>query len=360
MNVVFRADASLEIGTGHVMRCLTLANALRETGASCTFVCRAHEGHLGEHIRACGHALHLLPRAADFCPADEGEPYACWLGSTPEQDAEQTLAVLISGCDWLVVDHYGLNARWETRLRARARHLLVIDDLANRQHDCELLLDQNLGREARDYDGLVGDRTQRLIGPRYALLRPEFAQWRETSLARRRQPSLRQLLITMGGVDKDNATGLVLDALGRSALPSDCRVVVVMGPHAPWLNEVRQKAKNFPFSCTIMTNVSNMAELMASSDLAIGAAGSTSWERCCLGVPTITVVLAENQRGIGVALSAAGAAVLLASHDLTRRLPDILRAESSVERLSRLGEQAAALVDGQGCQRVIAVMEPVA
>ncbi|MDN5873135.1 MAG: UDP-2,4-diacetamido-2,4,6-trideoxy-beta-L-altropyranose hydrolase, partial [Sinobacteraceae bacterium] len=205
MNVVFRADASLEIGTGHVMRCLTLANALRETGASCTFVCRAHEGHLGEHIRACGHALHLLPRVADFSPDDKTDPYARWLGSTPEQDAEQTQAVLTSDCDWLVVDHYGLDACWETRLRARARHLLAIDDLANRRHDCELLLDQNLGRDARDYDGLVGDRTQRLIGPRYALLRPEFAQWREISLARRRQPRLQQLLITMGGVDRDNA-----------------------------------------------------------------------------------------------------------------------------------------------------------
>src|SRR3546814_11533165 len=109
-----------------------------------------------------------------FHPDTAADLYARWLGSTQEQDAEQTLAVLTSGCDWLEVDHYGLDARWETRLRARARHLLVTDDLANRQHDCELLLDQNLDRDTQDYDGLVGDKTQRLIEPRQSFLRPEF------------------------------------------------------------------------------------------------------------------------------------------------------------------------------------------
>ncbi len=150
MRVVFRADASLNIGSGHVMRCLTLANALRESGASCFFVCREHPGNLLELIREQGfEAIGLpLPKTFESLHGKHSSSrltYAGWLGDSWQRDAEQTLAALNGElADWLVVDHYALDSAWEESLRPACRRLLVIDDLADRDHRCDLLLDQNL------------------------------------------------------------------------------------------------------------------------------------------------------------------------------------------------------------------------
>jgi UDP-2,4-diacetamido-2,4,6-trideoxy-beta-L-altropyranose hydrolase len=239
--------------------------------------------------------------------------HADWLGNTWETDAQETAAVLTSlQSDWLVVDHYALDQRWEEALAAHYSQLLVIDDLADRPHCCDLLLDQNLGRQPQDYAALVPTHCQVLNGPHYALLRPEFAALRPNSLQRRQAPpALRQLLITMGGVDQPNATGKVLQALKTCTLPQECRISVIMGLTAPWLENVRELAAQMPWPTEVVVNVNDMAQRMADSDLAIGAAGSTSWERCCLGLPTLMVVLADNQRGIASALENAGAAIAL-------------------------------------------------
>src|SRR5690606_16519294 len=283
MKVVFRADASLEIGSGHVMRCLTLAEALKAIGAECHFVCREHPGHLNDHIRQRGFPVTSLP-VTDYNPVGDPVPvHAPWLGCDWQTDSQQTSDILASiHPDWLVVDHYALDYRWEASLKNFYSRLLVIDDLADRHHDCDLLLDQNLGREAQDYFGLVPDNCALLIGPQYALLRPEFSELRDYSLSRRTQPALRQLLITMGGIDKDNVTGKVLTALQSSPLPEDCKILVILGATAPWLDQVRSLAEQMPWHTEVRVNVGNMAQCMADSDLAIGAAGSTSWERCCL------------------------------------------------------------------------------
>ena len=192
--IVFRTDASLAIGTGHVMRCLTLADALRERGARSHFICRTHDGHLIEHIRAHGHQVSALPATASTSMTsntDNSTAHAHWLGVDWASDALDTLTVLQGlRTDWLVVDHYALDARWEKKLRHGCQRLLVIDDLADRPHDCELLLDQNLGRLASDYDRSVPVSCTVLAGPQHALLRPEFADWRYRSLARRATPRL--------------------------------------------------------------------------------------------------------------------------------------------------------------------------
>jgi UDP-2,4-diacetamido-2,4,6-trideoxy-beta-L-altropyranose hydrolase len=198
-------------------------------------------------------------------------------------DAIQTKeAIGDIGADWLIVDHYALDFRWEAHLRSCCRHIMAIDDLADRKQDCDLLLDQNLGRVPAEYDGLVPSVSKILTGPKYSLLRPEFAALRSQSLARRDVPQLRNLLITMGGVDKDNTTGKVLNALKRCALLETCHITVVMGPHAPWLSQVRTQAAQMPWHTDVLVNAEDMARLMSDSDLAIGAAGTTSWERCCL------------------------------------------------------------------------------
>ena len=315
MHVVFRVDASIQIGTGHVMRCLTLAGELTRQGHECWFICREHLGHLGDLIVSKGYNLTLLPPLTDTTPLQHRsafDEYAHWLGVPWQEDARQTLdAISPMNPDWLVVDHYALDAQWEGMLSIAVAKIMVIDDLANRPHECELLLDQTFGRSAKDYQHWVSDSCQFLCGAQYALLRPEFAELRPYSLQRRSNLKLRKLLITMGGVDKDNFTGWVLDALRESELPSDCQVVVVMGATAPWLEVVKQQAECLPWFTEVKVSIDNMAQLMADSDLAIGAAGSTSWERCCLGLPSILITVAENQKTIALNLQKAGAIVCL-------------------------------------------------
>lgn len=368
--VAFRADASLEIGSGHVMRCLTLADALYEQGAQCHFLCREHPGHLCELIEGRGYKVHrLLPRKetetgvdADFSP--EPEPaHAHWLGASWAQDATACLPILTElSPTWLVADHYALDQRWEAaildKLPDSAPRLLVIDDLADRRHIADLLLDQNLGRQTEDYRGLVPEDCQVLAGPRYALLRPEFREWREASLSRRAdKPRLQRLLINLGGVDKDNVTGQVLDALIDCDLPEELQISVVMGASAPWREAVTAQARKMPWPTEVVVNVSDMARRMAEADLAIGAAGSTSWERCCLGLPTLMVVLADNQREIADALAEKGAALLLDLADLEASLAGQLAALDAPGALTAMSQQAADLVDGQGTAHVLAALQ---
>lgn len=352
--VVFRTDASLEIGSGHVMRCLTLADALRQRGAECIFICREHPGNLCDYIESSGFSVHRLPvvksvgQVNAYASADT-LPHAHWLGASWESDAETCRSTLEKSSPvWLVVDHYALDIRWETAVRAgfegAGPRLFVIDDLADRRHDADLLLDQNLGHGANNYRGLVPDHCQVFTGPKFALLRPEFAQWREASLARRAdQPSLERLLISLGGVDKGNVTEQVFDALKTCDLPEKIKITVVMGAAAPWQDRVREKACQLPWSTEVVVNVNDMARRMAEADLAIGAAGSTSWERCCLGLPTLMLVLAENQQAIAGALHNAGAALCLGTarelHGLASRVA-ALQVPAALQSMSR----AAALV----------------
>ncbi|MDO9313078.1 MAG: UDP-2,4-diacetamido-2,4,6-trideoxy-beta-L-altropyranose hydrolase [Burkholderiaceae bacterium] len=363
MNVVIRADASLLMGTGHVMRCLTLADALTAQGADCQFICREHQGNLIEQIRHKGYRTHALPVVAEAGLSVRGTrhpAHAAWLGSSQEQDATDCALILAEAKpDWLIVDHYALDARWERALKPCYCQLMVIDDLADRPHACDVLLDQTFGRHAEDYRAWVPAGCQLLCGSQYALLRPEFAALRPYSLERRTKPQLRQLLITMGGVDKDNATGQVLEALRACPLPAECQIKVVMGSTAPWMTEVNKQALTMPWSTNVMVGVSDMARLMADSDLAIGAAGATSWERCCLGLPTIMVVQAQNQHKVAHGLELAGAVqVVNDPEEIPDRLPVLLNGLlSSPTLLAEMGGAASRIADGRGVATVIQHLE---
>lgn len=365
--IVFRTDASLLMGSGHVMRCLTLADALKAQGAECHFISREHPGHLLEVIRERGYkvnclvthaqpALDAIKNIAIKAPKLLQEPaHAAWLGSTWQNDAQETAAILADlRPDWLVVDHYALDQRWETALRPHYQKLMVIDDLADRLHQCDLLLDQNLGRQPQNYANLVPAQCKLLIGPQYALLRPEFAALRAYSLQRRQQPALKNILVTMGGVDLPNATGQVLQALKGCALPQDCRITVVMGLQAPWLEQVRTQAQDMPWPTEVMVNISDMAQRMADSDLAIGAAGSTSWERCCLGLPTLMVVLADNQQTGAKALEAAQAVYLIGIvRDIAEQLPLAITSLNQVNQLMQLITFTSSITAGLGVEKVV-------
>ncbi|XEG71204.1 UDP-2,4-diacetamido-2,4,6-trideoxy-beta-L-altropyranose hydrolase [Pseudomonas sp. abacavir_1] len=354
MNIVFRTDASLKMGSGHLMRCLTLADALKAQGAHCHFICREHLGHLNNFVLERQHSLHVLPFSVRDMVDDPFAPvHARWLGVPWYEDAEQTVAVLKTiQADWLVVDHYALEARWEQEISGYCNRLMVLDDLADRSHHCDLLLDQSLGRTPKDYHDLIPDTCRLLLGSSYALLRPEFSELRTQNLASRKNRSLSKILISMGGVDASNATGLVLQLLSPIVDPN-WQIQIVMGANAPWLSDVRRQVELMPCLTQLLVNTSDMASLMSDADIAIGAAGSTSWERCCLGLPTIMLILADNQRLIGQHLHKAGAAFLIPSIEQTPALlPIYMEKLHSSEELTRVSKNATLIIDGIGTQRV--------
>lgn len=298
MKISLRCDASIAIGTGHVMRCLTLARVLRDAGGDCHFITRAHSGHLADRIKAEGYSLTLLGAPQGSAP--EGPPsHAAWAGVPWEQDAHETRDALIPDRpDWLVVDHYAFDARWHFAVRSVCDRLMVIDDLADRPLSCDLLLDQNLGREVSDYDALVPAECTRLIGPQFALLRPEFSQLRSAGIARRNSSSLSQILVTMGGVDSGNNMEDVLDALCRIELPAGLLVTVVMGAGAPYLAQIQARLHSLPFDAELLVDVDDMAQLMVKCDLAISASGLIVYELACMGVPMLLLPVSDIQRHV--------------------------------------------------------------
>ena len=278
---VIWADAGPSIGGGHVMRCLSLATELVRRGWRCAVASRAG-------TRA---AISGIARWDDWREFPGAGP-APW----------QLDEWLPAGCDLLVVDGYGLDCTYEQACRPWARHLLVIDDLIGRHHDCDLLLDPTLGRRPEPYAGTVPSGCGLLLGPDYALLRPEFAQLRAASLERRRQVRpVENVLVNLGAGDVARVTGIVLEGIRHSGLRPAVEVVVG-GAGIP---DVALAGYDFPV--TTIAPLAGMAELMVRADLAIGAAGSSSWERCRLGLPSISTVIADNQRDIADALAGRGA-----------------------------------------------------
>jgi UDP-2,4-diacetamido-2,4,6-trideoxy-beta-L-altropyranose hydrolase len=359
MIYTFRTDASLEIGTGHVMRCLTLARALRETGAVCRFITRALPGHLGDLITDEGFEVTLMPAPQGAAP--DGPPrHAHWAGVGWAEDAADTRSAMCEEPDWLVMDHYAFDARWQEVACPPGTRLMVIDDLADRPHTCDLLLDQNLSHEVRDYDGLVPEGCTQLIGPRFALLRPEFAEMRAEALAARAGRGLKRLMVSMGGVDAVDATSAVLAALRDAPLPEGLEITVVMGGRAPALEKVRALARDMPCPTGVVTNVSDMAARMAAADLAIGAGGATTWERCCLGLPSIIVEIADNQAAIVEAMVRAGAGLSPGSLQMlgfAQGLCDALTEASDLVRLADISEAAALICDGDGLARTLSELK---
>lgn len=357
MKFVIRADASLQIGSGHVMRCLSLADELASHNASCLFICREHSGNLIRLIRDKGYPVLALPNTQSALNGSNSLAHSAWLGSTQEEDASACREALENlEPDWIIVDHYSLDSTWERVVKPLGRKLMVIDDLADRSHECDLLLDQNLGRNSYDYLSRISEKCKLLIGPQYSLLRQEFSNLRNQSLERKSKGGLRSLLVTMGGVDQHNATAKVLNALRNFQFSHDITINVVLGSAAPWIDHVKEVAFTMPHRTNVLVNIGNMASIMAESDLAIGAAGSTSWERCCLGLPTLMAILADNQMMIGKALHVGGAAVLIGcpeDADFEQRLSvELSRLANSDASLHAMSAVAAEVTNGLGCSVV--------
>lgn len=354
--VVFRVDASVEMGLGHLTRCLTLADALAADGARSCLLMRSHAAGLAYLAENRGHAVRLLsdPPERPAGTDHDGGPYAHWLPTNWRQDADQTRSALdeIGAAEWLIVDHYALDARWEQACRRDGMRILAVDDLADRDHDCEILLDQNLvqGMEVR-YRGRVPAACVQLLGPRYALLRPEFAAQR--GLLARRSGEINRVLICFGGSDPTNETAKALGAIASLAMPR-LTVDVVIGPTNPHGASVDGVCQGMP-NVALHRGANNIAELMRRADLSIGAGGVMSWERCCLGLPAVAIGIAENQADVLTALAAAGAIVHLGAaasvteEGMAQALHSLLCNPGQVRLMS---ETALALVDGGGAERV--------
>ena len=357
MQIVIRTDASDDIGTGHVMRCLTLASGLFEGGAEVMFLCRAHDRNLIDLIERSGFEVKILPAGTLGnldANSNSGPTHAAWLGCDWHTDAQLCRSVLSNEIDWLIVDHYALDHRWERTMRTTCQNIMVIDDLADRAHDCELLLDQSMGRTVADYLDFVGEETRMLLGPKYALLRPEFAQWRATSLARRHSQELRHILVTMGGFDRDNMTVRILRALQRCRLPTLEKITVVMGSNAPWKDAVTQVAAGMKTQTTVLSAVDNMAELMSSCDLVIGAGGTTTLERCSLGVPSVLLALADNQLNNINHMDQADAAFTIRDLDsLEPSLVAFLESSELSNKMLRYAQNSSQILDANGTLRTI-------
>lgn len=360
MKIAFRVDSSLQIGSGHVMRCLTLAEALRERGAETHFMCRELIGHLGGLIEAQGFGVCLLPAPDSGQKSLDWSAHASWLQVHWQQDANDTTEAMqkIGPVDWLVVDHYALDMNWETMLLVTAAKVMAIDDLADRPHACSLLLDQNFYADMPSrYEGLLPQACTQLLGPRYALLRSEFGTERQR--LRERDGSVKQLFVFLGGSDTSNQTEIVLSAIQRLNR-NDIIVDVVVGEMNPRREAIKSLCSQLP-NVNYHCQVSNVAALMATADLAVTAGGSTTWERCCLGLPSLVVSTADNQLKL-CAFGAEKGLFHLLGRSGQLSVDDYFTAlmifTSTPENLRPFSSRGVELVDGKGAQRVASMMIP--
>jgi len=357
--IFFRVDASIKIGSGHVFRCLTLANSLRERGFSSSFICRNLPNTLGNRIQESGHQVISLAASSQSIEIQGEEnqvEHARWLGVSWQQDASDTVRALEGKIvDWLVVDHYSMDYRWQMVLRPYVKKIMVIDDLADRKHDCDILLDQNLVANAEfRYQGLITQKSSALLGPDFALLQDEYAILHERAPPRRLP--IRRILIFFGGWDQHNLTALTLKALTRCDL-TGVSVDVVINPDSPYAAEIRTIAEELG-QTTIFSNLPCLAELMLRADLAIGAGGATTWERLCLGLPSIVVSVAKNQVEICRELAARGLIVWLGLVDSITEdaLSQAIQAASQDTGYTEMSRTCLKIADGQGTQRVAEIL----
>ncbi len=329
---VFRADASVLIGGGQVMRCLIIADMLAGAGWQCGIACNREALDI---IPAAGrHDLLLLDEGADDIAAMKQKWPGHW--------------------DLAVVDHYGLDSGFESRLRDHAEKIFVVDDIHDRPHDCDYLFDQAHGRRREEYSNLVPDNCRFLLGTDYALLRNEFRNMRAESLRRGRDNrNVRRVFVSFGATDRFNLAGRALEAI--ESLVDDIESDVVLGSGAPHIDAVRQKASQMNKRVNVHVDTDQVATLMTRADLALGSPGITSWERCCLGVPALIVPWADNQKDNAEALERIGAGIHLGwESDVTAgviasALQEVIDGKTRLDDMSRA---AAGACDGRGAIRV--------
>ena len=341
MNILIRADASSYIGYGHVMRCFTLAEELNKHAANVDFICKTEAGNLINFIRKNGFNVHELPAMLDSAKDSE------YIGNLIVNRIERP--------DYIVVDHYNLSLPWEEYLLPYTDKMMVIDDFVNRRHKCDILLNQNYGFRAQEYEDLTPGGCKRLTGPLYALLRDQFKEMRKA--ISKRSDEVKRILIFFGGADTSNETKKAIEAVTLLNNPAVSCTVIVGDSNLRW-KEIEALCKSLP-NFTFYRQVYDIAPLMINSDLAIGAGGSNTWERCCLGLPSIVIIQAENQRRVAESLEHDG--IIVNAGWFERVTPSILmkiimKLIDDKKKLSDMRTKAMETVDGEGAGRVVAEM----
>lgn len=351
--VAVRVDSGEVIGGGHLSRCLALAETVRRLGAEVTFICREHRNDVSGRVEKLGFGLHRLEAPASGAEHDR---YDSWLGPSIAADAEATASAAERiRADWLVVDHYGVDREWERIVRTHCGRLLVIDDLRGREHDCDILVDQNLQASDAALPGVIPGAKLELIGPRYALLAESYKLARR--LVSRSPVGAARVLVFFGSSEPAGLTATVLRALSREALV-DLHVDAVFMGDAQEMDEVRRVAQQRG-RCTVHSALPSLAGLMLRADIAVGAGGVSMLERASLGLPSLVVTIAANQREPAEAMANRGGISLLGAAD---RLGErewaaaLLAFRSDALRMFEMGQVAAGLVDCWGSDRVAAAM----
>ena len=337
-HVLVRADGNGRIGLGHIMRTLSVADELKRTGAYVTFLCRALPTWAETQVRERGFGLLELK---------------CAEKAAQEEDAAETVKALEeAGADTVLLDHYGLTEVWTNHVRTNARPFIVaFDDLAADARDVDILIDSGPGRRALDYEHLIPPDALCLPGPEYAPLRPEFAMVRAGQSRTQQGPC--QVAISLGGVDPTNATSICLDALDTWA---DVEATVILSSAAPHLDTVRERVASMGVQTRLLLDRTDMANVLKDMDIVIGAGGTSALERCALGLPSVLVLLADNQKYNAANLVKAGAAAL-APEISASAINDTLGAlVQDTDLRANMGRAAASLCDGRGAPRVAAAM----
>ena len=336
--VIFRADASTEIGTGHVMRSLALAQGWQRAGGQAIFAQAESTPSLDR--RLCSEGIDLV--RLETVP-----------GSS--EDAAQTLAqARTHEASWIIADGYCFRAAWQKQIKDAGFRLLLVDDYGHAEHYyADLVLNQNLHAQA----GLYAQRqphTRLLLGTGYAQLRREFLEWR--TWRREIPPVACKVLVTLGGADPDNVTGKVIQAL---ACLRDVEAVVIVGGSNPNLTSLQSAIRNSQSAIRLVVDIANMPELMTWADVGVSAGGFTSWELAFMGLPSIVIVIAANQTVVAAALDREGVTVNLGEHaqvsveQIAAALQSVLADSGRRARMSRRGR---VLVDGLGVDKVITRM----
>lgn len=360
MKVAFRVDSSLGIGSGHIMRCLTLADELRAHGVETLFVCRELKGNLIPFIEKKDHAVRVLSKksVADTANLTSVPYHLPWLEASLPHDAQETINILKeSATELLVVDHYALDYQWHRMVRPYVDKIMVIDDLADRQHDCDVVLDQTYGRSPDEYFPLTPGCNNFLVGSQYALLRPQFAACRSEAMKKRASmKQIERILICFGGMDPHNMSSIALKGLDRLQQKSCLEIDIVLGQMSPHYENVLNLANNSNLPVRVFTYVDDIARLMLEADLAIGAGGTITWERCCLGLPCLAVVAAENQKTIITALDSQGALKNLGWFSFlteTMIFENVTSLLQDHDMCQRMSAEAFLVCDGLGLKRVL-------
>lgn len=358
MNVAFRVDSSVMIGSGHVVRCRTLARELRHRGVSMRFICREQRHHLSRLLTDDGFDVVMLTARESVDRAQGDGDYRAWLGATEQADAADTVEALRGGqLDWVIVDHYGLGEVWESAMRSTAGRILAIDDLANRRHACDVLLDQNWFGDltAGRYDGLVPAGCQTLLGPQHALLPAEYRIFR--AALPDADGSVRRVLVYFGASDDHNLTAVAVRALSDPAFDG-IAVDIVLGSNHPDAVSVERAAAGRAHT-VIHQPLPTLAGLMARADLMVGTAGGTTWERAALGLPGLVAILTENQRLHIDPVRAGGAVFVMPAREVDSVdawREELRRLTSDAVALSVTSKAARSLTDGGGTERVARVI----